>query len=143
MINSDGTTDSEKGKPAATESVVEEIKADLELVDQSSSPVDEPDQGSEANEPNRVSSFTRRALLLKAGWAVPVILAVGLPTMVLAGKTSPKRHPDHKPSGHKKWPDPGKKHSHHDYKWPDPAKKKDWPDPAKKEHSHHYDRLWW
>ena len=41
--------------------------------------------------------FTRRALLLKAGWAVPVILAVGLPSTVLAGMTSPSRRHDHKP----------------------------------------------
>ena len=65
MINSDtiSTNDSDKGKPPATEPAVEEIKADLKPVDQSSSPFNEPEQGSEANEPNRESSLTRRALL--------------------------------------------------------------------------------
>ena len=63
MISSDriSTNDSDKGKTPATESVVEEIKADLKPVDQSSSPFNEPEQGSEANEPNRESSVTRRA----------------------------------------------------------------------------------
>ena len=71
MINSDTTTDSDEGKPPATEPAVEEINADLKPVDQSRSPVNEPGQGSEANEPNRESSFTRRALLLKAGAGCP------------------------------------------------------------------------
>ena len=152
MINSDrrSTTDSDKGTPAATESIVEEIKADLK-------PVNEPEQGSEANEPNRESSFTRRALLLKAGWAVPVILAVGLPSTVLAGKTSPSRCSDHKPKGHfwpekhhrpdfdkKHWPDFDKKHGpDFDKKHGPDFDKKHWPDFDKKKHSHHYDRLWW
>ena len=136
MINSDriSTTDSDKGKPSAMESTVEEIKADLKPVDQSSSPVNEPEQGSEANEPNRESSFTRRALLLKAGWAVPVILAVGLPSTVLAGKTSPARCPDHKPKGHfDNWPK--KKH------WGNTDDKKHWGNTDKK-HPHHFDRFW-
>jgi hypothetical protein len=127
MINSDtiSTTDSDKGKSPATESVVEELKAGLKPVDQSSSPVNEPEQGSEANAPNRESSLTRRALLLKAGWAVPVILTVGLPATVLAGATSPSgRHHD-KPKGH--FDIFKKKHSHHD----------------DHHHDHHYDRLWW
>jgi len=136
MINADTirTTDSENGKSPATDSVVEEIKASLKPVDQSSFPANEPEQGSEANEPDRESSFTRRALLLKVGWAVPVILAVGLPSTVLAGMTSPSRGHDHKPKcdfdffKKKHWPDFDKKH------WPDDNKKKD---------SHHYDRLWW
>jgi hypothetical protein len=102
------------------------------LVDQSSFPVNEPEQGSEAN---RESSLTRRALL-KAGWAVPVILAVGLPSTVLAGATSPSSHHHDKPKGHFDiWPK--KKH------WPDFDKKKHWPDDDKKKDSHHYDRLWW
>jgi hypothetical protein len=134
MINADtiSTTDSENGKSPATESVVEEIKAGLKPVDQSSFPVNEPEQGSEAN---RESSLTRRALL-KAGWAVPVILAVGLPSTVLAGATSPSSHHHDKPKGHFDiWPK--KKH------WPDFDKKKHWPDDDKKKDSHHYDRLWW
>jgi hypothetical protein len=91
-----------------------------------------PEQGSEAN---RESSLTRRALL-KAGWAVPVILAVGLPSTVLAGATSPSSHHHDKPKGHFDiWPK--KKH------WPDFDKKKHWPDDDKKKDSHHYDRLWW
>jgi hypothetical protein len=120
MINSDriSTTDSDKGKPPTTESVVEEIKVDLKPLDQSSYPVNEPEQGSEANEPNRESSVTRRALI-KAGWAVPVILAVGLPSTVLAGKTSPSR-------------------KHH---FPD-FDKKHWPDTDKKKDPHHFDRWW-
>jgi hypothetical protein len=162
MINDISTTDSDKGKPPATESIVEEIKADLKPVDQSSSPVDEPEQGSEANEPNRESSVTRRALL-KAGWAVPVILAVGLPSTVLAGVTSPSKCPDHKPKRHfdnwpkkKHWPDTDKKKHWPDADkkkdWPDTDKKKDWPDTDKKKHwpdadkkkdPHHFDRLWW
>jgi hypothetical protein len=123
MVNSDriSTTDSDKDKPPATESVVEEIKADLKPVDQSSSLVNEPEQGSEANEPNRESSFTRRALLRKAGWAVPVILAVGLPSTVLAGATSPS-HPHFR------------RIVHH---W---IKKKHGPDTDKKKH---HDPLWW
>jgi hypothetical protein len=128
MINADTirTTDSENGKSPATDSVVEEIKAGLKPVDQSSFPANEPEQGSEANEPNRESSLTRRALL-KAGWAVPVILAVGLPSTVLAGATSPSSHHHDKPKGHFDiWP-----------------KKKHWPDFDKKKDSHHYDRLWW
>ena len=154
MINSDrlSTTDSDTGTAPATESVVEETKADLKPVDQSSYPVNESEQGSEADETNREGSFTRRALLVKAGWTVPVILAVGLPSTVLAHVTSPGRHHD-KPKGHfdwpkknhrpdtgKKshWPDTGKK-SH----WPDTDKKKHWPDIGEKKHSHHYDRLWW
>jgi len=132
MINADtiSTTDSENGKSPATESVAEEIKAGLKPVDQSSFPVNEPEQGSEAN---RESSLTRRALL-KAGWAVPVILTVGLPSTVLAGATSPSSHHHDKPKcdfdffKKKHWPDFDKKH------WPDDNKKKD---------SHHYDRLWW
>ena len=137
MINSDriSTTDSDKGKPRATESVVEEIKADLKPVDQSSPPVNEPEQGSEANEADRESSLTRRALL-KAGWAVPVILAVGLPSTVLAGATSPSGCHNHKPKGHcdiwpkkKHWPDTGKKKH-----WPDMGDKKHWPDIGKKKH---------
>ena len=133
MINSDtiSTTDSDQGKSPATEPAVEEIKADLKPVDQSSSPVNEPEQGSEANVPNRESSLTRRALLHKAGWAVPVILAVGLPSTVLAGITSPSGRHDHKPNHHfdnwpKKnhWPDSDKKH------WPD-SDKKHWPDSDK------------
>lgn len=127
MINSDriSTTGSDKGKPPVTDSVVEEIKAGLRRADQSSFPVNEPDQGSAADEPNRESSLTRRALL-KAGWAVPVILTVGLPSTVLAGATSPSgRHPQ-KPKGHFDWPK--KKHSHHH---------------DKDHHSHHHDRLWW
>ena len=85
--------------------------------------------------------FTRRALLLKAGWAVPVILAVGLPSTVLAGMTSPSRRHDHKPKGHllaqekprvrqkprvtdkKHWSDknywPGKDHWFDKKHWPD------------------------
>jgi hypothetical protein len=124
MINSDtiSTTDSDKGKPPATEPGVE-IKADWKPVDQSSPPVNEPEQGSEANEPNREGSLTRRALLLKAGWAVPVILAVGLPSTVLAGKTSPSRH--HKPI----------RHFLHE--------KKHRPDTPKKKHPHNFDQLWW
>jgi hypothetical protein len=124
MINPDriSTTDSDKGPPA-TESVVEEIKADLKPVDQSGSLVNEAEQGSEANEPNRESSLTRRALLLKAGWAVPVILAVGLPSTVLAGAKSPVGHPH------------VRRIVHH---W---LKKKHGPD--KKKHPHHHDRLWW
>ena len=134
MINSDtiSTTDSDQGKSPATEPAVEEIKADLKPVDQSSSPVNELEQGSEANVPNRESSLTRRALLHKAGWAVPVILAVGLPSTVLAGITSPSGRHDHKPNHHfdnwpKKnhWPDSDKKH------WPD-SDKKHWPDSDKK-----------
>jgi len=126
MINSDriSTTDSDKGKPPATESVVEEIKADWKPVDQSSSLVNEPEQGSEANEPNRESSFTRRALLLKAGWAVPVILAVGLPSTVLAHATSPVRHP----------------HFHRILHF---LKENHRPDTDKKKHPHHHDPLWW
>ena len=134
MINADTirTTDSENGKSPATDSVVEEIKAGLKPVDQSSFPANEPEQGSEAN---RESSLTRRALL-KAGWAVPVILAVGLPSTVLAGATSPSSHHHDKPKGHFDiWPK--KKH------WPDFDKKKHWPDDDKKKDSHHYDRLWW
>ena len=174
MINSDtiSTTDSDKGKPSATEPAVEEIKADLKPVDQSSSPVNEAEQGSEANEPNRESSLTRRALLHKAGWAVPVILAVGLPSTLLAGMTSPSRHHDHKPKHHfdgwpkknhsphtgnkkhwfdrddkKHWPDidkkkPGRQEGHHHWDWPDTDKKKHWPDTDKKKH-HYFDRLWW
>jgi hypothetical protein len=127
MINSDtiSTTDSDKGKSPATESVVEELKAGLKPVDQSSSPVNEPEQGSEANAPNRESSLTRRALLLKAGWAVPVILTVGLPATVLAGATSPSGRDHDKPKGH--FDIFKKKHSHHD----------------DHHHDHHYDRLWW
>jgi hypothetical protein len=139
MINSDkiSTTDSDKGK------LVEVIKAGLKPVDQPSFPVNEPEQGSEANEPNRESSFTTRRALLKAGWAVPVILTVGLPSMVLAGATSPVRRHDHKPKGHFDCP-PKKKHSFdfdkkkHSF---DFDKKKDWPDFDKKKH--HYDPLWW
>jgi hypothetical protein len=148
MINSDtiSTTDSDKGKPPATEPGVE-IKADWKPVDQSSPPVNEPEQGSEANEPNREGSLTRRALLLKAGWAVPVILAVGLPSTVLAGMTSPSRHHHHKPKRHFDcWPK--KKHSpdidkkKHHWDWPDSDKKKHWPDTDKKKHPY-FDRLWW
>jgi hypothetical protein len=144
MINSDGisTTDSDITKPSATESAVEETKADLKPVDRSSSPVNEPERGFEANEPNREGSFTRRALLLKAGWAVPVILAVGLPSTVLAGMTSPSRH-DHKPKGDF-WP---KKHhgfdKDHGFDKKHEFDEKDWFDTDKKKHSHHYDRLWW
>jgi hypothetical protein len=135
MINSDtiSTTDSDKGKPSATESAVEEIKADLKPVDQSSSPVNEPEQGSEASEPNRESSFTRRALLLKAGWAVPVILAVGLPSTVLAGATSPSRHHDFFKHLHDFF-NHHHRHDHHDHHGHDTDKKK---------HPHHFDRLWW
>jgi hypothetical protein len=133
MINSGkiSTTDSDKGKLPATESVVEVIKAGLKPVDQSSFPVNEPEQGSEANGPDRESSLTTRRALLKAGWAVPVILTVGLPSMVLAGATSPSGRHDHKPKGHFD----KKKH------WFDFDKKKHRPDFDKKKH--HYDRLWW
>jgi hypothetical protein len=163
MINSDtiSTTDSDNGKPPATESGVEEIKADLKAGDQSSFPVNEPEQRSEANEPNRESSLTRRALLLKAGWAVPVILSVGLPSTVLAGIASPVRH-HHKPhdpkhKGHfdfwpkkkhgfdddkKRWFDNDKKHWFDDGKkrWFDDAKKKPWFDDDKKKHGFDTDK---
>jgi hypothetical protein len=151
MINSDttSTTDSDKGKPPATGPAVEEIKADLKPVDKSSSPVNEPEQGSEANEPNRESSLTRRALLLKAGWAVPVILTVGLPSTVLAGMTSPSRGHDHKPKCDF-WPKKNhgfhKNHGADKNYWPGKDHwfdKKHWPDDNKKKDSHHYDRLWW
>ena len=169
MINSDriSTTDSDKGNPRVTESVVKEIKADLKPVDQSSPRVNGPEQGSEANETNRESSLTRRALL-KAGWAAPVILAVGLPSTVLAGVTSPSGHHDCKPKGHvdiwpkkKHWPDrdkkkhwPGRDKKKHwpdtDKKkhWPDIGEKKHWPDIGKKKHwpdtdkKKHFDRFW-
>jgi hypothetical protein len=173
MIYSDtiSTTDSDKDKSPATKPALEEIKADLKPVDQSSSPVNEPEQGSEANEPNREGSLTRRALLHKAGWAVPVILAVGLPSTVLAGMTSPSRHHDHKPKHHfdcwpkkkhsphtdkkkhwfdtdkkKHWPDTDKKKHWFDTDkkkhWPDADKKGHWPDADKKK-PHYFDRLWW
>jgi hypothetical protein len=145
MINADtiSGTDSENGKFPATESGGEEIKAGLNPVDQSSFPVNEPEQGSEANEPNRESSLTRRALLLKAGWAVPVILTVGLPATVLAGMTSPSRGHDHKPKCDF-WPK--KNHGSDKNYWPGKDHwfdKKHWPDDNKKKDSHHYDRLWW
>jgi hypothetical protein len=146
MINSDGmsTTDSDKDKPAATESAVEEIEAGFRRVAQPSSSGDEREQGSEANEADRESSLTRRAVL-KAGWAIPVILAVGLPSTVLAGATSPSVCHDHKPKGHshlwpkkKHWPDTDKKKhwSHRGEKkhWPDIGKKKQWPDVGDKKH---------
>jgi hypothetical protein len=167
MITSD--TISTTAKPPATEPAVEEIKADWNPVDQSGSSVNQPEQGSEANAPDRESSLTRRALLVKTGWAVPVILAVGLPSTVLAGMTSPSGHHDHKPIRHdswskkkhsphsdkkKHWPDTdNKKHSFDNDKkkqWPDPDnkkawfdpdKKKQWPDTDNKKH-HYYDRLW-
>jgi hypothetical protein len=151
MINSDTitTTDSDKGNSPAREPAVAEIKSDLKTVDQSSSSANQPEQGSAANEPDRESSLTRRALLLKAGWAVPVILAVGLPSTVLAGMTSPSGKHDHKPIRPKKkhWFDTDKKKHwpHSDKKkhwfdtdkkkhWPDTDNKKDWPDTDKKKH---------
>jgi hypothetical protein len=138
MINSGGisTTDSDKNKSAATESAVGEIEAGLQRGAQPSSSGDEREQGSEANEADRESSLTRRAVL-KAGWAVPVILAVGLPSTVLAGATSPSGCHDHKPKGHsgswpkkKHWPDTDKKK----HWWSDRGEKKHWPDIGKKKH---------
>jgi hypothetical protein len=152
MINSDtiSTTDSHKGKAPATKPPVEEIKAGLKPADQSGSSVNQPEQGSEANAPDRESSLTRRALLVKTGWAVPVILAVGLPSTVLAGMTSPSGHHDHKPIRHDSWSK--KKHSPHSDKkkhWPntdnkkhsfDNDKKKHWPDTDNKKHSFDNDK---
>lgn len=78
-----GLTDSDTERTSATESADDSSAADPQAIDRSVSEVNEPEQGSAAEQSSRQQTFSRRALIA-AGWAVPVILAVGLPPGALA-----------------------------------------------------------
>lgn len=80
--------DSAEQRLGATEPPAKRAPA-IKPVEETVARLDEAEQGSPEERPDRV---TKRALLIKAGWAIPVILAVGLPQRALAqspiGRTS-------------------------------------------------------
>ncbi len=73
----------------ATESVNKGNTADLRVEEESISKVNKDECGLETKHASREASFTRRAVI-KAGWIVPVILAVGLPPGDVFAQSSPQ-----------------------------------------------------
>jgi hypothetical protein len=97
-------SDADDKRSRATELLSHEIGADSIAAASRVSDVNEPVSGSQQGQTRR--EFSRRALI-RAGWAVPVILAVGLPQRV--GAMSPVLHND---GGH----DDGVEQTHSDVK---------------------------